>query len=40
MIQGRLAVTADVARGLALRSGLNHLTFNGRFIDARAQPVT
>jgi hypothetical protein len=27
MIQGRLAVTADVARGLAPRSGLNHLTF-------------
>jgi hypothetical protein len=40
MIQGRLDVTADMARGLVPRSGLNHLTFNGRFIDAHAQPVT
>jgi hypothetical protein len=40
MFQGRLDVTAEVARGLAPRRGLSNLTFNGRFIDAHAQPVT
>jgi hypothetical protein len=40
LFQGRLDVTAEVARGLTPRSGLHHLTFNGRFVDAHAQPVT
>jgi hypothetical protein len=39
MIRGRLDVTADVACGLAPRSGLNRLTFNDRLIDAHAQLI-
>jgi hypothetical protein len=40
MFQGRLDVTAEVARGLAPRRGLSYLAIEGPFIDAHSQPVT